>query len=62
MAALTDSGDLFRWVEGQGIKLSFAHDPLFAVSMSGARGFAASDRGGVLAHAASATAAVCARR
>jgi hypothetical protein len=38
MAALTDSGDLFRWVEGQRIKLSFAHDPLFAVSMSGARG------------------------
>jgi SNF2 family DNA or RNA helicase len=38
IAALTDSRDLFRWVEGQRIKLSFAHDPLFAVSMSGVRG------------------------
>jgi len=38
VAALTDSRDLFRWVEGQRIKLSFAHDPLFAVSMSGVRG------------------------
>jgi len=36
--ALTDARDLFRWVEGQRIKLSFAHDPLFAVSLSGVRG------------------------
>jgi superfamily II DNA or RNA helicase len=38
VAALTDARDLFRWVEGQRIKLSFAHDPLFAVSLSGVRG------------------------
>lgn len=38
VAALSDARDLFRWVEGQRIKLSFAHDPLFAVSMSGVRG------------------------
>ena len=38
VAAQTDARDLFRWVEGQRIKLSFAHDPLFAVSMSGVRG------------------------
>jgi superfamily II DNA or RNA helicase len=37
-AGLADARDLFRWVEGQRIKLSFAHDPLFAVSMSGVRG------------------------
>lgn len=37
-AVLADARDLFRWVEGQRIKLSFAHDPLFAVSMSGVRG------------------------
>ena len=36
--AHTDARDLFRWVEGHRIKLSFAHDPLFAVSMSGVRG------------------------
>jgi len=30
--------DVFRWVESQRIRLSFAHDPLFAVSMSGVRG------------------------
>jgi superfamily II DNA or RNA helicase len=38
VAVRTDAKDLFRWVEGQRIKLSFAHDPLFAVSMSGVRG------------------------
>ena len=37
-SAQTDARDLFRWVEGHRIKLSFAHDPLFAVSMSGVRG------------------------
>ncbi len=37
-AAQADAADLFRWVEGHRIKLSFAHDPLFAVSMSGVRG------------------------
>jgi SNF2 family DNA or RNA helicase len=37
-APLCDPRDLFRWVEGHRIKLSFAHDPLFAVSMSGVRG------------------------
>jgi superfamily II DNA or RNA helicase len=36
--APTDARDLFRWAEGHRIKLSFAHDPLFAVSMSGVRG------------------------
>jgi superfamily II DNA or RNA helicase len=38
VSTLTDARDLFRWVEGHRIKLSFAHDPLFAVSMSGVRG------------------------
>ena len=38
VAAQVDARDLFRWVEGHRIKLSFAHDPLFAVSMSGVRG------------------------
>jgi superfamily II DNA or RNA helicase len=37
-AVPADARDLFRWVEGHRIKLSFAHDPLFAVSMSGVRG------------------------
>jgi superfamily II DNA or RNA helicase len=35
---LVDPRDVFRWVECQRIRLSFAHDPLFAVSMSGVRG------------------------
>jgi superfamily II DNA or RNA helicase len=30
--------DLFLWVESQRIRLAYAHDPLFAVSMSGVRG------------------------
>lgn len=30
--------DLFLWVEAQRIRLAFAHDPLFAVSLSGVRG------------------------
>lgn len=36
--ALVDPQDLFLWVEAQRIGLAFAHDPLFAVSMSGVRG------------------------
>ncbi|MEE1786888.1 helicase-related protein [Streptomyces sp. SP17BM10] len=36
--ALVSSQDLFLWVESQRIRLAFAHDPLFAVSMSGVRG------------------------
>ncbi|MDG9711664.1 helicase-related protein [Streptomyces sp. DH10] len=35
---LVDAQDLFLWVESQRIKHAFAHDPLFAVSMSGVRG------------------------
>lgn len=35
---LVDPHDLFLWIEAQRIHLSFAHDPLFAVSMSGVRG------------------------
>jgi superfamily II DNA or RNA helicase len=35
---LVDPHDLFLWVEAQRIRLSFAHDPLFAVSLSGVRG------------------------
>ena len=35
---LVDPTDLFLWVEAQRIRLSFAHDPLFAVSLSGVRG------------------------
>jgi len=30
--------DLFRWVESHRIRLAFAHDPCFAVSLSGIRG------------------------
>jgi hypothetical protein len=30
--------DLFRWVESHRIRLAFAHDPYFAVSLSGIRG------------------------
>jgi superfamily II DNA or RNA helicase len=30
--------DLFLWVESQRIRLAFAHDPMFAVSLSGVRG------------------------
>lgn len=30
--------DLFLWVESQRIRLAYAHDPLFAVSLSGVRG------------------------
>ncbi|MET7795391.1 helicase-related protein [Streptomyces decoyicus] len=35
---LVNARDLFLWVESQRIKHAFAHDPLFAVSMSGVRG------------------------
>ncbi|MFG2022355.1 helicase-related protein [Streptomyces sp. NPDC048825] len=35
---LVNAQDLFLWVESQRIKHAFAHDPLFAVSMSGVRG------------------------
>jgi len=30
--------DLFRWIEGHRIHLAYAHDPYFAVSLSGVRG------------------------
>ncbi|KPM50638.1 hypothetical protein ACG83_39595 [Frankia sp. R43] len=36
--ALVSPADLFLWVESQRIRLAFAHDPLFAVSLSGVRG------------------------
>ncbi|GGP41051.1 helicase-related protein [Streptomyces abikoensis] len=35
---LVDPRDLSLWVESQRIRHAFAHDPLFAVSMSGVRG------------------------
>ncbi|RBM22969.1 helicase-related protein [Streptomyces sp. PT12] len=35
---LVDPRDLSLWVESQRIRYAFAHDPLFAVSMSGVRG------------------------
>src|SRR5215475_788669 len=35
---LVAAEDLFLWVESQRIQLAFAHDPLFAVSLSGVRG------------------------
>ena len=35
---LVSPQDLFLWVEAQRIRLAYAHDPLFAVSMSGVRG------------------------
>ncbi|MEV7018693.1 helicase-related protein [Streptomyces sp. NPDC093991] len=37
-AELVDPRDLSLWVESQRIRHAFAHDPLFAVSMSGVRG------------------------
>lgn len=37
-AKQADPADLFRWVESHRIRLAFAHDPYFAVSMSGVRG------------------------
>ncbi|MEU5943856.1 DEAD/DEAH box helicase, partial [Micromonospora sp. NPDC047548] len=36
--ALVSPNDLFLWVEAQRIRLAYAHDPLFAVSLSGVRG------------------------
>jgi len=37
-APITDPRSLFRWVEAHRIQLAYAHDPLFAVSLSGVRG------------------------
>ncbi|MFD5565024.1 helicase-related protein [Kitasatospora griseola] len=37
-SSLVSPHDFFLWVESQRIRLAFAHDPLFAVSMSGVRG------------------------
>lgn len=37
-AALSEGRDLSRWIEGQRIQLSFASDPLFAVSTRVVRG------------------------
>lgn len=37
-ATKVDAADLFRWVESHRIRLAFAHDPYFAVSLSGVRG------------------------
>jgi hypothetical protein len=37
-APTTDPQSLFRWVEAHRIQLAYAHDPLFAVSLSGVRG------------------------
>ncbi len=37
-AQCVDPLDLFRWVEGQRIRLAYAHDPYFAVSLCGVRG------------------------
>ncbi len=36
--ATVGARDFFRWVEGYRIRLAFAHDPDFAVSLSGVRG------------------------
>ncbi|MFS8524525.1 MAG: DEAD/DEAH box helicase, partial [Limnochordales bacterium] len=36
--ALVSPHDMFLWVESQRIRLAYAHDPLFAVSLSGVRG------------------------
>lgn len=36
--ATVDPADLFLWVESHRIRLAFAHDPYFAVSLSGIRG------------------------
>jgi hypothetical protein len=36
--AAVDSRDVFRWVESRRIALAYAHDPYFAVSLSGVRG------------------------
>lgn len=37
-AVTVDPRDLFRYVEAQRIRLAYAHDPYFAVSLSGVRG------------------------
>ncbi|HZD71556.1 MAG TPA: helicase, partial [Actinomycetes bacterium] len=37
-AAIIPARDLFRWVESHRIRLAYAHDPYFAVSLSGIRG------------------------
>src|SRR6266498_2358213 len=37
-ATTVDPRDLFRWIESHRIQLAFAHDPYFAVSLSGIRG------------------------
>jgi superfamily II DNA or RNA helicase len=37
-AATVGAADLFRWVESHRIRVAYAHDPYFAVSLSGIRG------------------------
>ncbi len=37
-SARVDPSELSRWIEGHRIRLAFAHDPYFAVSLSGVRG------------------------
>ena len=37
-AATVPAAKLFRWVESHRIRLAYAHDPYFAVSLSGVRG------------------------
>jgi SNF2 family DNA or RNA helicase len=38
VAATVAAQDIFQWVESHRIRLAFAHDPYFAVSLSGIRG------------------------